>query len=85
MDPVRLNQPVRLNLATDEAVVMLWFLTRELWGDQDRLAKCTEHPAEFHALHALLQELIQPLMWTGGTDSDEICRAARDSVMARHT
>jgi hypothetical protein len=84
MDPTRFTEPVLLTLKTDEAVVLLWFLSRELWGDEGRVAGCTAHPAELHVLHSLLQELIQPLFWTGGADADEICRVARQTVLARH-
>jgi hypothetical protein len=82
-----LDEPVRLNLAADEAIVLLWYLSRELWNcNGERLATSTDHPAEIHALHALLQELIGPLMWTGDpSKGDEIIRAARESLIARHT
>jgi hypothetical protein len=70
---------ILLKRKTDEAVVLLWFLSRELWGSEGQVAGCTAHPAELHVLHSLLQELIPPLLWTGGVDADEICRAAREN------
>lgn len=83
---MRFDEKINLKLATDEAVVLLSFLSRELWNrNAERLAGSIEHPAEFHALHALLQELFPPLLWTGDPNAEDILPAARDSLLARHT
>src|SRR6516164_3409857 len=62
----RFEEPVSVTLKRDEAIVLLWYLTRELWNEHQRNLRASfVHPAEAHSLKALLQELIPPLMDTG--------------------
>ena len=79
------DAPVRLTLKRDEAIVLQWYLTRELWrAAPGGLQASFTHAAEAHGLEALLQELIPPLVDTGGPDADAIHRAACDHLLARH-
>jgi hypothetical protein len=79
------DRKISLNLQRDEAVVLLWYLTRELWGGERLTATC-QHPSEPHALEALLQELIPPLLDTGDPKhADAIHAAARDHLLQRFT
>jgi hypothetical protein len=74
LDAVRFDEEVVLKLRNDEAIVLGCLLSRELWGrGSERLAGLIEHPAESHALHALLQELVPTLYRSGsaqGADED---------------
>jgi hypothetical protein len=80
----RFEEPVSITLKRDEAIVLLWYLTRELWNEDERNLRASfVHPAEPHSLEALLQELIPPLMDTGAPDADEIEIAARDHLLRR--
>ena len=83
---MRLDETVTLKLKADEAIVLGYFLSREIWNrGEDRLAHCIEHPAEAHALRSLLQELAPTLIQTGGPDADESNSAARDALLARYS
>ena len=52
----RFDETIDLKLQRDEAIVLFWYLSREL--DKTHLDGSFIHPAEAHSLHALLQELI---------------------------
>lgn len=80
------NGKISISLHRDEAIVLYGYLTRELWGwaHEERLGATYDHPAESHAFHALLQELIVPLMDTGRPDeADRIYEAAKEHLMNR--
>jgi hypothetical protein len=80
----RFDETVELSLRRDEAIVLLTYLSRELWmQDEKRLTPTFEHPAEAHALHAVLQELIPPLADTGDPDRPEIHARAKEHLMNR--
>ena len=75
---------IAIKLRRDEAIVLQGYLVRELWrSDPGGLQSSITHPAEAHSLEGLLQELIQPLIDTGGPDSDAIHAAAVEHLMAR--
>jgi hypothetical protein len=83
-DQGRFEEPISITLKRDEAIVLLWYLTRELWNEDERsLRESFVHPAEAHSLRALLQELIPPLMDTGAPDAAGIEIAARDHLLRR--
>jgi len=68
--------------------VLGYLLSREIWNrGGERLFSCIEHPAEGHALHALLQELSPTLLKAGGTEdaAEQNNRAARASLVARYS
>src|SRR4051794_11060667 len=49
----------------DEAIVLLWYLSREVWNrGSSRLEGTFDHPAERHGVRALLQELAARLIKT---------------------
>jgi hypothetical protein len=79
----RFDESIDLKLRRDEAIVLFWYLSREL--DKNSLDGSFVHPAEAHSLHALLQELIPPLIDTGGPDAVGIEVAAREHLLKRHT
>jgi hypothetical protein len=80
----RFEEPVSVTLKRDEAIVLLWYLTRELWNEHERNLRASfVHPAEAHSLKALLQELIPPLLDTGAPDAAGIEIAARDHLLRR--
>ena len=80
----RFEEPVSVTLKRDEAIVLLWYLTRELWNEHQRNLRASfVHLAEAHSLKALLQELIPPLMDTGAPDAAGIEIAARDHLLRR--
>ena len=83
----RFEEKISVTLKRDEAIVLFWYLTRELWkeGDQDNLRASFIHGAEPHSLDALLQELIPPLLDTGAPDAKGIEHAARDHLLRRST
>ena len=67
--PGYFDESVSLTLKRDEAIVLLWYLTRELRNENERnLQASFVHAAEPHGLEALLQELILPLKDTGARD-----------------
>lgn len=79
------EQKIDIPLFRDEAIVLYWFLSREIWQkDQSRLKVSFENEAESHCLQALLQELIPKLIDTGGPDADQIHAAATEHLMGRH-
>jgi hypothetical protein len=85
-DTDRFDQKVAISLQRDEAIVLLHYLSREIWmQNEGRLNPSIEHPAEAHSLHALVQELLAPLMDTGGPDSAAIHARAKASLMNRST
>jgi len=84
VDRTRFDEEVPITLRRDEAIVLLWYLTRELWNEKN-LSTSFVHEAEPHSLDALLQELIPPLMDTGTPDAEGIEFRARDHLLARHT
>jgi hypothetical protein len=81
------EEPAWLQLSPDEALVLFAFLTRELWSREEaRIGTCLEHPAEAHALHALLQELIPTTLWAGDPNAPSTVFAeARERLLARHS
>jgi len=79
------DRKIGLTLKRDEAIVLLWYLTRELWGGERLTATC-EHPAEPHALEALLQELVPKLTDTGEpAHADAIHVTAQEHLLKRFT
>ncbi len=83
MSHERFDETVDLKLHRDEAIVLYWYLSREL--DRKNLDASFIHPAEPHSLHALLQELIPALIDTGGPDAAGIELAAREHLLQRHS
>ncbi len=82
----RLGGNVTVDLRMDEAVVLLWYLSREVWNHNlSRLAATFDHPAERHGIQSLLQELATRLIHTGSERMDGIEDVARESLMRRHT
>ena len=78
------DEKVSINLRMDEAVVLLWYLAREVWnGGSASLEGTFDHPAEHHSVKALLQELAVSLIHTGGKEASQIEQAARESLMRR--
>ena len=85
-DRKRFDEKISITLQRDAAIVQLWYLTRELWNEgESKLYASFVHPAEPHGLHALLQELIHPLMDTGAPDAEGIEHAAREHLLSRFT
>jgi hypothetical protein len=82
-----LQTKINVSLQRDEAIVILWYLSRELWNhDAVRLTASFEHSAEPHGLHALLQELSLQLIDTGNPKhSDAIAQAARSHLVGRYS
>jgi hypothetical protein len=78
----RFEETITLSLQRDEAIVLLWYLSREL--DGHNLSDSFNHAAEPHSLNALLQELIPALIDTGGPDAAGIEIAARENLLQRH-
>ena len=79
------TQKITLALPRDEAIVLLWHLTRELWGNHGGpLSRSFTNDAEAHALEGLLQELIQPLIDTGGENGEAIHAQAVRRVIDRY-
>ena len=84
-DRFSLDQTVAITVRRDEAIVLYHLLSREIWSeDEARLKAICRNDAEAHALRALLQELVPPLIDTGGPDWDDSHAAAVESVIARH-
>lgn len=80
------EESISIELQRDEAIVLLWYLTRELWNKEgNRLQASFVHEAEPHSLESLLQKLIPPLMDTGAPDLEGIENAARDHLLRRFT
>jgi hypothetical protein len=81
----RFDDDITVKLKRDEAIVLFWYLTRELWNKNgETLQPSFVHEAESHSLHALMQELIRPLMDTGAPDAAGIEDAAREHLLNRH-
>ena len=84
-DNYAFDEKVSINLRMDEAVVLLWFLSREVWNcGSARLEGTFDHQAEHHSVQALLQELTVSLIHTGGKEASQIEEAARESLMRRY-
>jgi len=83
----RFDETITITLKRDEAIVLLWYLSRELYGiaDEKNLKASFVHAAELHGLLALHQELIPPLTDTGASGAEGIELAAREHLMSRHT
>ena len=79
----RFRETINLTLHRDEAIVLLWYLSREL--DGDNLRDSFIHAAESHGLQALLQELIPVLIDTGAPEAAGIEVAAREHLLQRHS
>ena len=85
-DRYRFEESISIKLKRDQAIVLFWYLTRELWNKENsRLQASFIHEAEPHSLESLLQELIPPLMDTGAPDLEGIEDAARDHLLRRFT
>ena len=85
-DRYRFEVSISVELKRDEAIVLLWYLTRELWNqERNRLQASFVHAAEPHSLELLLQALIPLLMDTGAPDLEGIENAARDHLLRRFT
>ena len=76
---------ITIALTRDEAIVLRWFLSREIWNKgAERLRSAIEHPSEEHAFNGLLQAFAPPLFDTGDPKyADEIHTAAQAHHMAR--
>ena len=84
MTEQRFEEAVSIALRRDEAIVLLWYLSRELWnGGEKNLRPSFVHPAEPHGLHALLQELASALIDTGGPQATGIEHDARENLARR--
>ncbi len=80
------DQTISIKLKRDEAIVLLWYLSREIWNeDQRNLAATFIDPAEPHSLQALLQELVAPLTDTGSPSALGIELLARKHLLRRNT
>jgi hypothetical protein len=83
---VRFDEKVTVNLRLDEAIVLLAYLVREVWGHgSSRLEGTYDYPAETHGVQALLQELFRPLVYVGTERFRGIEDTARESVMRRYS
>lgn len=72
----RFDKSIIMNLKRDEAIVLAWYLERELVRENEKNLRASFiHAAEVHSLHALLQELM-------GT-ADEIDQIAGIELIAR--
>ena len=78
---IDLNTYIQIKLRRDEAIVLQFFLAREL--EAGSLKASYAHPAEELSLEGLSQELIPHLTETGGPDGDALHRAAIEHLMAR--
>jgi hypothetical protein len=86
MDSDPFDQTITIKLRRDEAIVLLWYLTRELWSEEQKnLQSSFVQAAEPHGLAAVLQELIPPLMDTGAPQAHGIEDAAREHLLRRHS
>ena len=85
MDPLsELNDYVRITLRRDEAIVLQFFLARELGrSEAGKLQASFAHPAEELSVEGLLHELGPRLPETGGPDGDALHKAAIEHLMAR--
>lgn len=82
----RFHDTISIPLKRDEAIVLLWYLSRELWNEGEKNLRASfVHAAEAHSLRALLQELIPPLMDTGAPSAAGIEHAARAHLLSRFT
>ena len=79
------ERKISVTLQRDEAIVLYWYLSRELSPDPGaRLNATFEHPSEELSLGALCEELVSPLMDTGHPDeADAIIAGARTHLLAR--
>ena len=72
----RFDESIIINLKRDEAIVLAWYLTRELWNEGEKNLRASFiHPAEVHSLDALSHELMH--------SSDEIDQIAGIELVAR--
>ena len=79
------DEKVSINLRMGEAVVLLWYLSREVWNrGSARLEGTFDPPAEHHSVQGLLQELAARLILTGGKEVSQIEQATRESLMRRY-
>jgi hypothetical protein len=87
MSEDQFDKKISIHLSQDEAIVLLFYLSRELWDeDEKNLRQSFVHPAEAHSLHALFQELIPPLtLDTGDPQKSGIEDAAREHLLQRHS
>lgn len=84
-DDHRFDETLTINLKRDEAIVLLVYLTRELYmvADDKNLRASFVHAAEVHGLLALHQELLRPLIDIGAPDAEGIELAAREHLLKR--
>jgi len=86
MDPKHdFDRTISISLQRDAAIVLYWYLGRELTGRADaRLNPSFENPSESISLEALPHALIEPLMDTGHPkEADAIHAAAREHLLRR--
>jgi len=80
----RFDERINLTLTRDEAIVLGWYLERELVTENEKNLRASFiHPAEAHSLHGLLQEL-----YRSSDDIDQIAGigvVAREHLLKRHT
>ena len=85
-DKYRFDESITITLKRDEAIILLWYLTRELWAkEENKLTASFVHEAESHGLDALIQVLFRPLMDTGAPEAAGIEHAAREHLLQRFT
>lgn len=83
----RFDETIALELKRDEAIVLFFYLHRELYmvADEKNLRASFVHDAEVHGLLALHQLLFRPLMDTGAPGAEGIELAAREHLLKRYT
>jgi hypothetical protein len=82
----RFDETITIELKRDEAIVLLLYLHRELYGvaDEKNLRGSFVHAAEMHSLLCLHQELFRPLMDIGAPSAEGIELAAREHLLKWH-
>jgi hypothetical protein len=87
----RFDETITIELKRDEAIVLLLYLHRELYGvaDEKNLRGSFVHAAEAHGLLALHQQLFPPLVDIGvnktAEEAEAIALAAREHLLKRYT
>jgi hypothetical protein len=79
----RFDETLTIELKRDEAIVLYFYLSRELYAvaDEKNLRGSFVHAAEVHSLLSLHQVL----MYTGAPRAEGIELAAREHLLKRHT
>jgi hypothetical protein len=83
----RFDEAITIELKRDEAIVLFFYLDRELYGvaDEKNLRASFVHDAEVHGLLALHQELFRVLMDIGAPSAAGIEKEARVHLLKKHT